>query len=132
MTSRVAIAAMVVLSISVWLGCGPDNPLNRQPVSGSVKLNGEPVAKGSIRFDSVTRGPTIAGGTIRDGRYEISGEKGLAPGEYAVYLNIMDPKWDARKEPSPKEMAPPEYTDGSKKVTVKGGSNVFDFDIRTK
>jgi type 1 fimbria pilin len=132
MTVRAAIVALVGLSIGVWSGCGADNPLNRQPVSGTVTFNGEPVARGSIRFDSVTKGPTLAGGKIRKGSYTIAGEKGLAPGEYAVYINIQDPNWDARKEPSPREMAPPEYTNGQHRVTVTEGSNEFDFDIRTQ
>lgn len=131
MTVRAAIVVLVGLSISGWLGCGADNPLNRQEVSGTVKLNGQPVERGSIRFDSVTRGPTIAGGKIRKGSYTIAGEKGLAPGEYAVYLTIEDPNWDARKEPSPRQMAPAEWADGQHKFTVVEGPNVFDIDVQS-
>ncbi len=74
----------------------------------------------------------MAGGKIRDGKYSIAGQKGLAPGEYAVYITIEDPNWNALKEPSPKEMAPPDYTTGKHKVTVSEGSNVFDFDIKAQ
>ena len=124
--------AIVLLMSLVCLGCGADNPLNRQPIRGTVKFNGEAIDKGSIRFDSVSRGPTIAGGKIKGGSYLIPTEKGLAPGEYAVSIRIPDPKWDPKVTLNPKELAPPDYMNGAHKVTVTdGGSNVFDFDIRT-
>ena len=60
MTIRVACVAMVLLSVSAWPGCGESNPLGRRGVSGTVKFNGEPVAKGNITFTPMAKSDTIA------------------------------------------------------------------------
>ncbi len=133
MSARMAIVAIVIFSTCAWCGCGQRDPLNRQSVRGTVRFNGETLAKGTIRFVSTSKGPTRAGSNIADGSYWIPAEKGLAPGEYTVNIHIPDPNWDSKKALNPKELAPPEYTEGKHKITVTdGGSNVFDFDVKVQ
>jgi len=128
-----------VLWACTCVGCTED-PLNRQSVSGTVKVNGQPIPKGSILFNPVTSGGTVSGGVIENGQYKVPADKGLSPGEYLVSISAPDtnapvPKgYDKGHEPAPPELIPPQY--GSKttqKVTVTdGGSNVFDYDIQTQ
>lgn len=65
-------------------GCGGSD---RSPISGTVTLDGQPVAVGSISFRPTkgTKGNT-AGAAIVDGKYTVAAERGLAPGEYAVQV----------------------------------------------
>lgn len=60
------------------LGCGEDDGLPRQAVSGAATFDGRPPAIGSIQFQpdgSEGRGSLGAGAVIRDGRYEIVSAK---------------------------------------------------------
>ncbi len=65
-------------------GCGDDGSC---PVSGTVTLDGQPVAMGSISFRPAkgTTGNT-AGAAIVEGRYAVAAERGLPPGEYTVQV----------------------------------------------
>ncbi len=136
MVVRVARVAMLLMVTLVLVGCSEDNPLNRQGLSGSVTLNGEPVAKGKIKFTPMVQGSgmTMAGGMIVDGSYSVETAKGLAPGEYAVNIGIPDPNSETKVGVNPKNLAPPDYAKGTEH-TIKveaGGSNVFDFELKTK
>jgi hypothetical protein len=127
---------VVALLVSLWFGCGQDNPMGRLAVSGTVKLNGEPVANGNVTFMPMVKseGLTMAGGTIVNGSYSVATAKGLAPGEYSVTIGIPDPNWTREQGLNPKELAPPDWASGTAHtVTVKAGeSNVFDFDLQTQ
>jgi hypothetical protein len=119
------------------VGCDRD-PLNRQSVSGTVNVNGQPVPKGSILFKPVKDGGTVSGAVIENGQYTIPASKGLSPGDYAVSISAPDTNapvpqgYDKGHEPAPPELIPPEYgSNTTQKVTVTdGGSNVFDYDIK--
>lgn len=120
-------------------GCGGD-PLGRQPVSGTVHFQGQPLDQGAIQFVPAEKGPTEAGGPIENGQYQIPREAGLAPGTYKVTIWSYDRKGakvqseDIPGEPSAtqfKERIPAKY---NTKTTLtaevkKDGSNVFDFKL---
>jgi hypothetical protein len=131
----------------VWLAVG--FPLlagcsgQRADVSGTVQLDGQPVDEGAIQFIPVegTTGPS-AGGIIKDGRYHITGDRGVTVGKNRVELRafrntgrkVQDPtglpgvKTDERVQ-----AFPPEYNDRSTVVKeVHTGSNTIDFAVRTK
>ena len=129
MTVRLMRWGVIGLLLCLWVGCGQENPLNRQSLSGTVKLKGEPVAKGTIQFMPTQGTGTIAGGNIENGAYSIAAEGGLAPGEYAVMIHVPDPNWDAKKSLNPAEMAPTAYARGTKRVKVGTETNNFDFDM---
>jgi hypothetical protein len=138
MRSRLNKLGLLLLLVGLWSGCGENNPLSRQPVSGTVLVDGQPLAKGSIAFVPTKPGSTMSGGPVKDGQYSLTEDRGLPPGDYAVNINATDPNWKfdpktMREDVAP-EWIPVDYSrDGVHKVTVKpSGSNVFKFEISRK
>ena len=63
--------------------------LPREAVRGKVTVDGEPLAKGAIRFRTLksSTGNTMeAGDLIRDGEYHIARSEGPVPGTYSVVI----------------------------------------------
>jgi hypothetical protein len=125
----------------LW-GCGPDNPLERKAISGTVTLNAAPLEQGSISFEPQQKGGVSSGAVIAKGYYQIEAVKGLPVGDYLVRIHSSKggdaPASDAPPGPTTKrsapEVVPPEYNTNSRqvvKVTADGPNN-FSFDIRTK
>ncbi len=131
-----------VLLCSVALlpsGCGPENPLGRLAISGSVQLKGQPLDQGEIEFSPTAESPNLAtGGRIEGGRYRIPAHQGLLPGTYLVRISSAEvtgepiqPEFPGDSPILAHERIPVAYNVKSDKhVTVtEDGSNVFDFDI---
>jgi hypothetical protein len=123
----------------VLLGCGSD-PLGRQPVRGTVKVNGTPLAQGDISFQPLEGQPTASGAMIREGAFSIPREQGLAPGKYRVILHAPVPGTGGKVDPNalpgdpvppPRELFPPEWNERSQQtVEVQAGKPAqFDFDV---
>jgi hypothetical protein len=70
------------LCLLLLAGCGPQS--DRSSLEGTVTLNGEPLAEGSIALRPLpgTRGPT-AGGRITNGTFAILPEQGTFAGPFA-------------------------------------------------
>jgi hypothetical protein len=127
-------AALLLLT-----GCGEGN-VNHSDISGAVKLDGKPLEEGSILF-TPTNGASgsAAGGTIANGRYQLSGETGPTIGWNRVEIRAM--RKTGKKIPKPFapqgqmideqiEAIPPRYnSQSSLKVEVKRGENTADFDV---
>lgn len=59
-------------------------------LTGTVRLQGKPVAKGIVRFISMDPDlPWSFGGYIKDGRYEVPEEYGLAAARYQVEFSSI-------------------------------------------
>jgi hypothetical protein len=150
---------------AVWgvalAGCGGEEAVDnlpRQAVSGSVTLDGKPLASGSIQFVPAGAAEGSAGGVgvtagakIENGRYEIDRGHGPVPGTYKVAINSApvtptEPAKDtsvspggrrdakARAKEMPKETLPAKY---NSKTTLEaqvkeGGSNTFDFPMKSE
>jgi hypothetical protein len=71
-------------------GCGgATDDLPREAVHGKVTIDGEPLAKGAIRFVTATPGAgrvIEVGELIRDGEYSIPRANGPVPGTYHVTI----------------------------------------------
>ena len=84
----IAVAASVSL---LMVGCGDGGPkpkgssTPKVKVTGTVKLDGNPVPGGSITYISTATG-NAAVGTIKDGAYEIPAKDGPNPGESGVII----------------------------------------------
>jgi hypothetical protein len=105
---RGALAALVLGTAAA--GCGGGDGLPRQAVSGSVTLDGKPLAGGSIQFQP---GPgssaAVSGGAvIADGRFAIAREQGLVPGSYKVMIFSHGGAEAAPEAPGPQTGPPPE------------------------
>jgi hypothetical protein len=124
-------------------GCGGGDELPRQSVSGTVTLDGEPLALGVIQFLPASAAePTSAGAQIKDGSFAIPRDDGPTPGNYKVIINSSGDQRqltaaESSGEKAPKlaaELIPPQYNDKSilsAKVEADK-ANSFDFPLKKK
>jgi hypothetical protein len=99
------------------IGCGSTDGLNRQAISGSVTLDGQPISKGAILFEPATQeSGTAVGAIIRQGAFAISRREGPVPGLYLVRVysgsNIQAPPTKGQTDHTPRPMVesfPPRY-----------------------
>src|SRR3712207_3232365 len=129
------------LGTLVLLGCAGGGP-ERADVSGTVKLDGEPIKEGVIQFIHVegTTGPGT-GDEIRDGKFHLPRAKGPVVGKNRIELRafkksgrqVIDPTGPkgARTEEII-QIFPAEYNDRSTLVrTVERGTNTIDLDLKS-
>jgi hypothetical protein len=143
MRNRVVALCCCAVASAGWIaGCGSDNPLGRKSLSGTVTLDGAPLAKGAIEFHPISEDGVQSGDLIENGRYSIPADKGATPGEYRVviYDTYETPALPPGHMPGddipppPKPKVPPEWNSRSEqKIEVKKeGPFKFDFNIVTK
>jgi len=139
----IAPVCLILLGMGLWTGCGPDNPLNRLPVSGEVQLDGLPLDQGTIRFTPEGKEGVASGALITNGQYAIPTEDGLPVGKYRVRINAPEGAGagsDPNQPPGPttaqpaRERIPPKYNTQSEIVeeVTADGPNEFSYDIPTK
>src|SRR5438105_1822233 len=120
--------AGVLLVLAAW-SSGPT-------VTGLVRLDGQPMPTGRIKFVPLpgTPGPD-AGTTIEEWKYRI--EKGLTAGEYRVEIQGTRKTTRRVHPPFPGDLVPDEvplvaadYNDKSKLTSrVNAGANILDFEV---
>jgi hypothetical protein len=119
-------------------GCSEGS--QRLPVSGQVRLDGEPLTSGTILMTPVKTGP-VAGCDIKDGLYEMPKERGPGPGEYRVEITAYRPTgqkvYDSDFNVSTETLVPiipARYNTQSELTAVvsEEGSNEFNFDLQSK
>lgn len=132
----------------VVIGCGGEKNVGRQPVTGTVLMDGKPLDKGAINFHPHEGGKHLlgAGAVIENGKYSIPADQGLVAGKYTVAISAPEPSKqsgpakdlspeDQMKAVSdagvPKERLPAKYNSTTElMVDVKStGSNKFDFTV---
>ncbi len=106
---RRAMAASLLVSWGV-MGCGGGSDgLDRQPVTGSVTLDGTPLETGTIRFlPQSAEASTETSTTIEAGAYAFGKDTGPVPGTYKVLISSA--KGEAFELPQgkmPGEVHPP-------------------------
>jgi hypothetical protein len=115
------------LFLAAILGCGATDVLNRQAISGTVTLDGQPISKGAILFEPATQeSGTAVGATIREGFFAIARHEGPVPGSYLVRVysssGIQAPPAKGQTDRTPRPMVervPPRYnTETELRVTV--------------
>jgi hypothetical protein len=141
---RLGLAFVVLAAFGLAIGCSQSgDDLPREPVSGTVTLDGQPLPNGTISFIPVT-GSGGGGGTITDGKFSIAREGGPVPGSYtvAIYASATQgeqtkPKMagGTRKESQlAKELIPAKYNANTelKAEIKKGGNNDLKFVLESK
>ena len=134
-------ACFCVLLITA--GCGTDNPLGRRAISGTVTLDGEPLAAGNISFTPENDASgTQTGGQIHEGAYSLPVAAGLPPGKYLVRIFASPPESNsdgdmragAKNQGLFKDPIPPEYNVKSQQYieVAENGPSEFDFAIQSK
>jgi hypothetical protein len=138
------VVVMAGLAVPGCWGGGDDAP--REPVAGTVTLDGKPVATGTIRFFPAQTSPSgyaIEGGdSIRNGRFSIARDVGLVPGTYRVSIYSGNttgerPRADigpGRVPKAAKELIPFKYNAQSTLTAdvPKGGLSDLRFDLVSK
>jgi hypothetical protein len=133
---RKMIPLLALLSLLTAVGCG--GPDNRAEITGTVRLNGEPLATGSISFVPTdgTVGPS-SGGEIINGKYHVPRTKGVAVGKNLV--SIRSAVKTGRKvagsfgqmEDEQVPVIPRKYNDQSELVRdIQPKSNQVDFELK--
>jgi hypothetical protein len=152
MSTRLYCTAAIFLSLGLSQpGCGEGgDALPREPVTGRVTLDGQPLDGGSISFSPADPGQANSvsvGARIAAGSYSMRRADGPTPGKYRVAIlgdeEATAPPTDEAPGPMPKRSArqpvkeskvPGKYnTKSTLTADVKAGeSNTFDFDLKTR
>ena len=130
---------LIVGLIFCCCGCGKSDGLQRAGVGGKVTLDGVDIAEGTISFhpSGNTKGPVV-GGTIKNGQYSISIDKGPAIGSSRVEIHAWK-KTGRKVQVMGREPAimidervdlPSRYNVKSILVAeIKSHKNVFDYEL---
>ncbi len=128
--------AVLVGTLVLCAGCGDPNT---STVTGTVTVDGEPLAEGAIRFDPKDGAVATSGNQIKDGKFTVVGPPGIkkvvitsakAIGEESLYED--DPKAPKRK--ISKQWLPARYNEQTElELDVKPGKNPpQEFKLTTK
>ena len=107
-------------------------------VTGTVRLDNEPLTTGSIAWIPIegTPGPGGGGGINNEGKYEI--KRSLRPGRYRVEIRstrtlsrkVLNPTVPAELVDEEVSVIPEQYNTRSTLIReVSPGSNILDFDL---
>jgi hypothetical protein len=123
------------------LGCGGDK-IATVPVSGIVKLDGQPLANASVSFQPVTRdaiSPGSHGRTDAQGRFRlqvtVSGQLGAVTGHHQVRVATGAPAATSNDNirSRPPDLVPARYQDGSLTFEVPPkGTDQANFDLTSR
>jgi hypothetical protein len=130
------------------IGCsGGGDTLPREPVAGTVTLDGEPLEEGAILFAPAGKpegAATSATGRIEKGQFAIPRDQGPVPGTYKVAISHAEEKVLKTKsdEPAParkrvrlgKELIPAKYNSKTEltEEIKRGGASDLKYDLRSK
>lgn len=120
---------------SLLAGCGgPEHP-DVADVSGTVTLDGKPLAQASIMFQPTAAGRPSLGTTDENGNYTLlylDGVEGAMLGSHKVVIRTEQPGEDGQP-PLVKEKLPPKYHNRSELTAeVVAGGNTIDFPLTSK
>jgi hypothetical protein len=131
----------LVVFLAAVFGCGSSDGLNRQAISGSVTLDGQPISVGAILFEPATEeSGTAVGATIRQGGFAISRREGPIPGWYRVRVysssSVQAPPAKGQTDRSPRPMVerlPARYNTQSELLERVVGQHVnrYRFDLNS-
>jgi hypothetical protein len=126
---------------SMAAGCSQSSDeLPREAVSGTVTLDGEPLANGSIQFSSDGGAGPGGGSPVKDGQFSIARELGLVPGKYRVAINAAGKRNQTKADEPGKrsgfapELIPAKYNSQTtlSAEVKKGGSSDLKYDLLSK
>ncbi|MEP3480916.1 MAG: hypothetical protein ABJZ55_16840 [Fuerstiella sp.] len=125
---RHSLAAFTLLGALVAVGCSEQNS-DLASVTGTVRLNGEPLPDTVIEFSPTgSTGSISMGITDSSGNYEMlftMSQKGASLGENLVRITTSDAGIDGIKQ-----LVPAKYNTKSDLLrVVEPGANSFDFEI---
>ena len=126
MSTRILARATCFLLLTVC-GCGTSDRPPLAPVTGTVTLDGQPLASAAVTFRPA-EGRASRGFTNDQGHYELAyirDIRGAKVGSHTVTIST-------RRETAPEETVPKIYnTETTLTREVESNSNVIDFDLET-
>ena len=135
------VAGVVAAALAV-IGCGggESDEFPREPISGKVTLNGQPLTKGLITFSPFEKPEPVVTAAVLDGAYSLERSEGPSPGLHRVQIFARKPSGRQVREPdNPGEKieeivdaVPPRYNVESDLTAgvEEGGDNLFHFDLQ--
>src|SRR4051794_20308380 len=88
---RALTVALLIPGGLTLAGCSSGDGLDRQPVAGSVTLDGAPLPKGTIRFTPTSNeAGTDTSAEISGGKYAFTKQTGPVAGNYSVSISSID------------------------------------------
>jgi len=118
---RLFATVLVTAGLALLAGCGGSD--DESDVSGTVNIDGKPLAAGQILFETLEGGKAPVSGAIKDGQYSVK----TIPGKKKVKITATRPgkKIDPTMGAAPQEaMIGPEYNSNSQlMIEVKPGKN---------
>lgn len=123
------------LALLLSVGCNGDTESdapNVGAVTGTIKMDGAPLANVSVTFNS--EGNQVSfGSTDAEGKYELTYKgavKGAGIGPNTITIETV---LEAPSPPGYKDPVPAKYNSATTlTAVVKEGDNVFDFDLESK
>lgn len=140
---------MLLLAVLAAGGCGPgDAGPARYPVSGTVTLEGQPLASGAIHFvPTDAKQGALAAATVKDGKFGLTAEGGPAVGKHKVRVyadsqiqfdlddvRAFDKQSTEEKAKAAQNEVSPEFNDATKlEATISAtGPNEFHFEVKKR
>lgn len=122
----------MLLAIAVALsGCGAPG-VKLAPVSGTVTLDGAPLAEGTVYFKTVATG-SVEAFPVKGGKFSGTAAPGDRRVEVTAYRTTPRPN-DAMKGEIQESLIGAEYNTGSKltATVLAEGPNTFTFEVKAK
>lgn len=135
LSSRLAATTMAAITLIGLVGCGSGSGV--VPVSGTVTLDGEPLAGALVSFYPQEEGKRFSTGTTdASGHYELvytNDQKGAATGKHTVKITTATVQGEGGPARAPKEKLPAKYNDASElTVDITSSSSSTNFDLQSK
>lgn len=124
-------AALLLVAL---VGCGRSD---LGTVTGTITLDGEPLADALVMFTPITGGRPAAGRTDSQGNYELVHDRnsqGAVFGEHVVEVSTGDElaNDDDTVTVIPEKIPAKYNLDSELRATIEAGENVFDFDLKAE
>ncbi len=142
------LSLLVATALVAIVGCsGGGDKYDRLPFSGTVTLDGQPLASGYVIFVPKSGQPTQSTAMIKGGKFEVPKNAGTVAGKYtvAIFAGVGAPAGKAEPgtpeaeaemaaQKNKGERVPRKYNvDSTLTVEIEPGKeNVFPFDLTTK
>lgn len=147
--SRISVWGVFAVATGLGLvtlsGCGGASGPARSSISGTVKLDGAPLAEGTISFiPTGPKGGPSSGAPIANGKYTIAAAGGPTAGDQKVEIHSLKKTGKQIPVAPPAvsatgtvdetvEAIPAKYNSATTLTqTVKAGHNTFDFDLKSQ
>ncbi len=134
---RKSLSLLLMLWVGLLVGCGS---ADMGSVTGTVTLDGKPLAKALLRFEPVNGERASMGETDDNGEYKLEyslQKSGARVGEHKVTITTAaepypDPD-SGEYLPARPELLPKKYNiDSELRKTVKGGRNTINFELSSE